>query len=63
MRLVVHVFQLLLDDMGVDLCGGDIGMPQHLLDGAEVCTVLQQMYREGVAQRVGRCLLYTSRCV
>lgn len=34
MSLVVDILQLLLNDMSVYLCGGDIRMAQHLLNGS-----------------------------
>ena len=43
--------------MGVDLGGGDIRVPQHLLNGAQVSAVFQQMHREAVPQRMGRHVL------
>ena len=53
MGLVIDVLQLLLNDMGVDLGGGDIRVAQHLLDGAQVGAVFQQVDGEAVAQGVG----------
>ena len=32
--------------------GTDVGVPQHLLDHAQVRAVFEQMAREGVAERV-----------
>ena len=40
-------------DVGVDLRGGDVGMPENLLDHTQVGPALKQMRGEGVAQRVG----------
>ena len=53
MGLAVDVLQVVLHHMGVDLGGGDVRVAQHLLDGAEVRAVFQQMDGEGVAQGVG----------
>lgn len=53
MRLAVHILQALLDDVGVELCGGDVRVAQHLLNGAQVRPVFQQMDRKGVSQGVG----------
>ncbi len=41
-------------DMGVDLRRGDVGMAQHLLQTAEIGTVIQEMRRESMAQHMGR---------
>jgi hypothetical protein len=48
-----QVAQPFIEDMGVDLGRGDIGMAQQRLDRAQIGAVLQQMRREGVAQLVG----------
>ena len=48
MSLVVDILQLLLNHVGVYLCGGDIRMTQHLLNSSQVCSVLQQVGCEGV---------------
>ena len=45
--------QLLVDHVGVDLGGGDVGMTQHL-DTAQVGAAFQQVAGEGVAQHVRR---------
>ena len=39
--------------MGVYLGGGDIGMPQQLLDGPEVCAAAEHVSGETVSQSVG----------
>jgi len=39
-------------DVGVDLSGGDVGVAEHFLDGAEVGTVVEEMGRKGVAEHV-----------
>ena len=57
MSLVVDILQLLLNHVGVYLCGGDIRMAQHLLDGAQIRPVLQQMGGKGVAEGMGRDVL------
>ena len=50
----VHVADRARRQMGVDLRRGDVGMAEHRLDGAQVGAALQEMAREGVAQRVRR---------
>ena len=39
-------------DMGVTLRGGDVGMTEQLLHGAEVGAVVEQVRGEAVAERV-----------
>ena len=39
-------------DVGVDLRGGDTGVPQHLLDGADLRTVRQQVAGETMPEDV-----------
>ena len=39
-------------NMGVYLCGGNIGMTQHHLDGAEIGAMFQEVGGKGVAQGV-----------
>lgn len=57
MRLLIYGLQLLLDHMSVYLGGGDVCVSQHLLNGAQVSAIFQQMYREAVPQRMGRHVL------
>ena len=40
--------------MGVDLGGGDVGVTEQFLDGAEVVVVGEKMGGEAMAQGVGR---------
>ncbi len=50
----VHVADRARRQMGVDLRRRDVGMAEHRLDGAQVGAALEEMAREGVAQRVRR---------
>ena len=43
---------MLVKDMGVDFCGGDICMAQQHLDGTQIGAACQQMRGKGVTQRV-----------
>lgn len=49
--------------MGVDLGGGDIAMPQHRLDRAQVGSIHQQIGGERVAQSVGSDMLRDAGCL
>ncbi len=51
---LVHAHQLGGVDLGVDLRRRQAGMPEQLLDGAQVPSPAEEMGREGVAERVGR---------
>src|SRR5690606_30136762 len=41
--------------LGIDLCGREGGVPQQLLDLAQVATGREKMRRKRVAERVRRC--------
>lgn len=43
MEFFVNFAQLAVSNVGVDLGGGDTGMPQHGLDTANVSSVLEQV--------------------
>src|SRR5213080_4803551 len=52
MRREVDVLQALRGEVRVDLRRGDVGVAEHLLDGAQVAAACEQVRRERVAQRV-----------
>ena len=52
MKAAVSPLKLLAGNVRVDLCGGDIGMAEHLLNGANIGVILDQMCRKRVPQRV-----------
>src|SRR5437868_1766082 len=54
MILPVYLSEVLPIDVRVDLRGRDVDVAEHLLDGAQVSTALEQVRRERMAQRVGR---------
>lgn len=52
----------LLKDVGVDHSGGDIAMPEQLLNGANIGSALQQMGGERMAKGMGlMCLVRPAR--
>ena len=57
MRLLIDVFEVLFHNMRVDLRRGNVRVAQHLLNGAQVRTVFEQVHGERVAQRVRRDVL------
>jgi hypothetical protein len=46
MGRVVDLGEVLEIKVGVDLCGGDVRMPEHLLYGTQIGAMLQQMRGE-----------------
>ena len=52
MEVPHHGLHALVEHVGVDLRGGDVGVAEQLLHDAQVGAVLQQVAREGVAQHV-----------
>ena len=60
MGFVIGGFDIFEGNVRVDFGGGKIGVTKQLLDGAEVCTVLEQMSGKGVADGVGRKALLDS---
>jgi len=51
--LVKHSRKVLMVQVGVDLCGGDLGVAQELLHGPEVSAALQEVRGKRVSQHVG----------
>ncbi len=49
MEFFVNVAEVLVGDVGVDLGGGDVGVAEHALDGADVGAVHEQVSGERVA--------------
>src|SRR5688572_13803687 len=54
MILLVDRPQILPADVRLKLCGGDVGMPEHFLDRAQIRSPLQQVRSERVAEGVRR---------
>ncbi len=54
MMLLDQTPQPLLDDMGVDLRGRDVGMAEQLLHRTQIGAALQQMAGESVTEHMGR---------
>src|SRR5437870_8222481 len=48
----VNLLQTLLDDVGVNLGGRNVGMPEHELNGPQIRAALEQMSGKTVPQRV-----------
>ena len=40
-------------DMGVNLSGSDVGMPQHFLNAAQIGAVIEKMGGEGMPNYMG----------
>jgi hypothetical protein len=54
MVLVHHAAQPAAGNVGVDLGGANIGMPQHRLDAAQIGAALKQMRGKRMSQHVRR---------
>src|SRR3954468_18355152 len=52
-RLEVDLLQAPAREMRVELCGGHVGVPEHLLHRAQVAAPGEEVRRERVAQCVG----------
>ena len=48
MKFLVNGLEAFLIDVGVDLGGGDVGMPQEFLNNTEVSPVFEEMGGEGM---------------
>ena len=51
-RLEIQLAPPSIGYVGVELRGGEIGMPEHFLNRAEIRSSLEQVRSEGVAQQV-----------
>ena len=40
-------------DVGINLGGGDVGMPQHFLNTAQISAVIEKMGGEGMPNYMG----------
>jgi len=54
MELFVRLLEMGVGDVGVNLCGRNVGVAEHLLDGADICAVLNEMRCERMPERVRR---------
>ena len=52
MRSIVNLCQMLEIQMGIDLRGSDMRMPQHFLNSTQITAGLQQMGSERVSQNM-----------
>ena len=52
MVLLKDALQTIKRDMGINLSGGNIGVPQEALDGSQICTVFHHVSRAAVAEHV-----------
>ena len=53
MKLSVNSLKATAVDVGVDLCGRDVRVPEHLVNLSQIGTAGQQVSCETVAQGVG----------
>ncbi len=52
--MLVYRAEVFPVDVGVDLGSGEVRVPQHFLDGAEIGSTLEQMGGKAVPKRVQR---------
>lgn len=52
-ELLMYLAEVGVGDVGVDLSGGDVGVAEHGLDGANVGAVHEEVGGEAVAEGVG----------
>ena len=52
-RLEIQLATAPIGYVRVELCRGEVGVAEHLLDAAEVGASLEEMRRERVAEQVG----------
>ena len=57
MEFLIDRFQVLLNDLRVNLCRGNVAVAEHLLNGFEIRAVFQQMRRKAVPEGVRRNVL------
>lgn len=57
MIFVVDRLQILLDQLRIDLRGGNVAVSKHLLNGAQISTIFKQMRRKAVPERMRRNIL------
>ena len=63
LKLVVHFLEMRVGHVGIDLGGGDIAVPQHRLNRAQVGAIHQQVGGERVAQSVRSDMLGDAGCL
>ena len=61
MGFAIDLLKMSGGHVSVDLGGGQIGVPKHLLYGPEVCATFEQVSGERVAQGVGGDVVRQSR--
>ena len=52
MKLLVIPFQLRVRYMSINLCGGNVSMAEHLLNGSDVRTILDHVRGKRMSKRV-----------
>lgn len=49
---LVDGFETVFVDLGVNLCGGDVAVTEHHLEGSQVCAAGQKVSCKGVAEHM-----------
>ena len=53
MKSFIVSLHLFAGDVGIDLCGGNVGVAEHLLDRANIRVVLNKMRGKRVSKSMG----------
>ncbi len=56
----MNVLELRIRDVGINLCSGNGRVPEHFLDGPNICTILQESSGEAMSQSMSRDILGNS---
>lgn len=57
MKLLVNLLEFWIGHVGVDLCGGDGGVTEEFLDGADIGAICEERRGEGMSEGVSRDIL------
>lgn len=49
----MHLLEVFAGNVRIYLCGGNVNMPEHHLDGSEIGTAFQEVAGKGMPQRMG----------
>ena len=60
MKLLVDLLQSPVVDVGINLGGGNVGVPEKFLDHPQISSVLEEVGGKGVAQEVWVDVLFES---
>ena len=53
MELLIDLPEVVICDVGIDLCRRDVAVPEQQLNGTQICAIAEERGRETVAQQMG----------